>query len=148
MLKEINIFLLVILLSGCATADYAQFADSGTTAIAFHHGYVESNPVLSGLPIAGIVAVKFGLTQVIKSTPKDFCEPGLFIFTLAGSGAAIWNIALLAGCGPAAFPLIAGLWFWQWDNWRLDAKNDCVRSQEFIEQNFNFNERFTIDGSQ
>jgi hypothetical protein len=117
--------LLALLLSGCATADYAQLADVGTTAVGFSQGFVEANPVLSGLPIAGIAVAKIGITQGFKLAPKEFCEPGLFVLTLSGSGAALWNIAVIAGSGPAAIPVIAGLWAWQWDNWQADAVKDC-----------------------
>jgi len=31
------------------------------------------------------------------------------VFTLAGSGAALWNIGVMVGSGPAALPIVAGL---------------------------------------
>lgn len=126
--------LLALLLSGCATADVAQFADSGSTAAAFHYGFVEANPVLSGLPLGGIVAAKFAMTQAIKLTPQEVCEPGLFFFTLSGSAGALWNVALIAGAGPASLPVIAAIWAWQWDRWQEDAKTDCQTSHRFLTQ--------------
>lgn len=128
--------LLALLLSGCATADYAQLADVGSTAAAFHYGFIESNPVISGLPIAGIAAAKVVLNTGIKLTPKEVCEPGLFMSTLAGTGAALWNIALICGSAPAAIPIIAALWFVYWDEWQEAAVRDCEESHQFMAQTF------------
>jgi hypothetical protein len=120
------ILLSALLLSGCATADYAQIADVGTTIVGIESGLgVEGNPVWGGASWPVIAAVKIGVTQAIKLTPKEVCEPGLFGLTIMGSGAALWNIGVIAGCGPAAIPVIIGLWWWQWDNWQTEAINDC-----------------------
>ena len=45
--------------------------------------------------------------------------------TAAGYGAALWNIGIMAGSGPAAIPLILGLTIWQWENWEKDAVKVC-----------------------
>jgi len=120
------ILLSALLLSGCATADYAQLADIGTTAIGIESGLAtEGNIVWGGASWPVIAVVKIGVTQVVKQTPKEFCEPGLMSLTVAGSGAALWNIGVIAGSGPAAIPAILGLWWWQWDNWQTEAINDC-----------------------
>lgn len=40
-------------------------------------------------------------------------------------GAALCNIGVMAGSGPAALPVVVGLlWWWQWDNWTQDAVID------------------------
>jgi len=49
------------------------------------------------------------------------------VFTLAGSGSALWNIGVMVGSGPAALPIVAGLWWWQWENWNQAAIDDCQR---------------------
>jgi len=121
-----TIIAIILMLSGCATADYAQIADVGTTIVGIESGLgVEGNPVWGGSSWPVIAAVKIGVTQAIKLTPKEVCEPGLFGLTIMGSGAALWNIGVIAGCGPAAIPVIIGLWWWQWDNWQTEAINDC-----------------------
>ncbi len=125
------ILLSALLLSGCATADYAQMADVGTTAIALNSGFVEGNPVWGGAGWQVIAAVKIGATQAIKLTPQEVCEPGLFGLTVAGFGAALWNIGVMAGSGPAAIPVAAMLWAWQWDNWTQDSVNDCQKGGVF-----------------
>ncbi len=119
------ILLSALLLTGCATADYAQLADVGTTAIALNSGFVEGNPVWGGAGWQVIAAVKIGATQAIKLTPQEVCEPGLFGLTVAGFGAALWNIGVMAGSGPAAIPVAAMLWAWQLDNWTQSAITDC-----------------------
>ena len=121
-----TIIAIILMLSGCATADYAQIADVGTTIVGIESGLgVEGNPVWGGSSWPVIAAVKIGVTQAIKLTPKEVCEPGLFGLTIMGSGAALWNIGVIAGCGPAAIPVVIGLWWWQWDNWQTEAINDC-----------------------
>lgn len=125
---KLPIIALTIALSGCATADYAQMADVATTAIAIESGLgVEGNPVWGGASWPVIAVVKIGVTQAVKLTPKEFCEPGLMALTLGGSGAALWNIGVMAGSGPAAIPVVLGLWYWQWDNWTQDSISDCQR---------------------
>ena len=47
--------------------------------------------------------------------------------TLLGSGAALWNIGIIAGSGPAAIPVAAR----QWDNWTQDSVNDCQKGGVF-----------------
>ena len=122
---------LTLALTGCATADYAQMADVATTAIGIESGLgVEGNPVWGGASWPVIAVVKIGVTQAVKLTPKEFCEPGLLSLTLAGSGAALWNIGVIAGSGPAALPVVAGLWWWQWDNWNKAAVRDCQPVEE------------------
>ena len=46
---------------------------------------------------------------------------------LLGSCAALWNIGIIAWSGPAAIPVAAMLWAWQWDNWTQDSVNDCQK---------------------
>lgn len=113
-------------LAGCSHVDYAQLADSTTTAVGLSSGYVESNPVLSGLSWPYIAAVKIGATQAIKLTPPEICEPGLLGLTASGYGAALWNIGVMAGSGLAAIPIVMGLTVWQWENWTADARTTCA----------------------
>lgn len=122
------LLLSALLLSGCATADYAQLADIGTTAMGIEGGFaVEGNPVWGGASWPVIAAVKIGVTQAVKLTPKEVCESGLFGLTVIGSGAALWNIGVIAGSGPAAIPFAIGLWIWRWDDWQADAIVDCQK---------------------
>lgn len=116
---------LAILLGGCAHADYAQIADSSTTAVALSSGFSEANPVFAGASWPVIAAVKLGATQVVKQTPPDICRPGLLGLTVGGYSLALWNIGVIAGSGPAAVPVALGLALWQWDNWTADAQNQC-----------------------
>jgi hypothetical protein len=122
---KLSVVVFVALLAGCAHADYAQLADSATTAVALSNGYVEANPLFGGLSWPIIAVVKLGVTQVVKQTPIEICEPGLLGLTVGGYGAALWNIGVMAGSGPAALPVALGLVVWQWDNWAKDAKNTC-----------------------
>ena len=125
------IMLSILLLTGCATADYAQLADVGTTAIAINSGFVEGNPVWGGASWPVMLVVKLGMNEAIKHTPTETCEPLLMFSTMLGSGAALWNIGIIAWSGPAAIPVAAMLWAWQWDNWTQDSVNDCQKGGVF-----------------
>lgn len=118
---------LTAILTGCATADYGQLADSATTAVALsQEGFAEGNPLLGGMSWPWIAATKIAVTQVVKLTPPAICEPGLTGLALTGFGAAIWNIGVMAGSGPAAIPIIiigGGLLF---DTAVDDAKRTCA----------------------
>lgn len=116
---------LAILLGGCAHADYAQIADSSTTAIALSSGFAEANPIFGGASWPVITVVKLGATQVVKQMPPDICRPGLMGLTVGGYSAALWNIGVLAGSGLAAVPVALGLAIWQWDNWVANAQSQC-----------------------
>lgn len=100
-------------------------ADIGTTALAIRDGFVEGNPILSGLNVPQIAAVKIGITQAFKFAPNDFCYPGLWGLTAAGYGAALWNIGVMLGSGPAALPVIIGLFWWQYDDWYRSSVRSC-----------------------
>lgn len=119
-------------LSGCAIADYGQLADSATTAVALSQdGFAEGNPLLGGMSWPWIAATKIAATQAVKLTPPVICEPGLTGLALTGFGAAIWNIAVLAGSGPAAIPFIiigGGLLF---EPALADAKRTCANPWSF-----------------
>jgi hypothetical protein len=122
---------LVLLLVGCASVDRAQIADGGTTWVALSKGYVEGNPVLSGLSGPEILAVKLIATQAAKMTPMAFCWPFTFGATATGFGLALWNAGVMLGSGPAALPLVAGLWWWRWDAWRAETTEVCERGLDF-----------------
>lgn len=122
----------VCLLFGCATADFAQTADSATTAIALQSGFSEGNPVFHGAAWPVIAGVKFGVTQVAKTLPDSYCEATLFGLTIGGFGAAIWNIGVMAGSCAAAIPVIMVSTLVLWDTWGKHAKQDCAEAKEFI----------------
>ena len=114
-------------LSGCAHADYGQLADSATTAVALSRaGFAEGNPLLSGLDWPEIAAAKLAITQAVKLTPEPICEPGLMGLTVFGYNAAVWNVAVLAGSGPAALPFMLLLTGWGWEWWWADAQRTCA----------------------
>lgn len=119
--------LLAGFLSGCATADYGQLADSATTAVALsREGFAEGNPLLSGMSWPWIAATKIAVTQAVKLAPPVVCEPGLVGLSLGGFGAAVWNIAVMAGSGPAALPLIVVGGGLLWEPFAADAKATCA----------------------
>jgi len=116
------------LLSGCATADWAQLSDSATTAVALEHGFSEGNVLWGNANWPVITAVKLGVTQGVKLLPEPYCQGGLMGLTVTGFGAAIWNVGVLLGSGPAALP-VAGVTIWYfWHDWWQDAKQDCVET--------------------
>ena len=125
MIRFALVAILLSLILGCAHADRAQLADGAMTWVGLSSGFVEANPLLSGLSGPAILAVKVGVTQVVKQTPNEVCEPGLLGLTAAGYGAALWNIGVMAGSGPAAIPVALGLALWQWDSWAVDARDTC-----------------------
>lgn len=120
-------------LVGCATADYGQLADSATTAVALsREGFAEGNPLLGGMSWPWIAATKIVVTQAVKLTPPVICEPGLTGLALTGFGAAVWNIAVIAGSGPMAIPFIivgGGLLF---EPALADAKRTCADPWAFL----------------
>ena len=118
-------------LAGCAHADYGQLADSATTAVALSRaGFSEGNPLLTQMGWPGIAATKIAVTQVVKLTPAPVCEPGLFWLTVLGYNAALWNLAVLAGSGPAAVPLMVLMTGWGWEPWWVDAQRTCAHPWE------------------
>lgn len=130
--KKVCILSMVILLSGCATADRWQTADSITTAIAINmDGISEGNPLFGGANAGEIFVVKLAVTNLIKLTPIEMCRPGLFTATLSGSFGALWNIGVICGSGPAAIPVILALWIWQWNSWWDAAYVDCIEPTQF-----------------
>lgn len=130
--RSVVALFIVCLLSGCATADFAQTADSATTAIALQSGFSEGNPIFHGAAWPIIAGVKLGVTQVAKTLPDPYCEAALFGLTVGGFGAAIWNIGVLAGSCAAAIPVIAISTLVLWDTWSKHAKRDCVDAKNFI----------------
>ena len=118
-------------LSGCAHADWGQLSDSATTAVALNSGFAEGNPLLSGASWPVIAGVKVALTQAVKLTPPAICEPGLMGFAVFGYGAALWNLGVLAGSGPAALPFAVGLAIWQGPVWLDDSRIVCASPFEW-----------------
>jgi len=131
-MKFFIILFLITVLSGCATADYAQTSDSITTGIALSNGFAEANPIFANAGWPVIAIAKFGITQGVKQLPFQYCQPGLFGLTISGFGAALWNVGVLAGSGPASLPVIVGVFYWQWDNWKRDSIMDCIKKPSEI----------------
>jgi len=126
-MKAARVLPLVAVLTGCAHADIGQLADSTTTAVALsREGFAEGNPLLSGMSWPWIAATKIVITQAVKLTPPVVCEPGLTGLALGGFGAALWNIGVMAGSGPAALPLIVVGGGFFWDAFVADAKATCA----------------------
>lgn len=125
------VLVLIGSLAGCAHADYGQLADSATTAVALSRaGFAEGNPLFAGLNWPEIAAAKIAVTQAVKFTPTGICEPGLMALTVGGYNAALWNIALLAGSGPAAIPFMVILTGVGWGWWWQDAQQTCANPWE------------------
>ncbi len=116
----------LVFLIGCSHADWGQLSDSATTAVALNSGFSEGNPLLSNASWPVIASVKVVLTQAVKLTPPEICEPGLTGLAVFGYGAALWNIGVLAGSGPAALPFAVGLAFWQGPMWFSDSQVVCA----------------------
>lgn len=123
--SAVSAALAALVLMGCSHADWAQGTDSATTAAALGQGFVEGNPVWGNADWPVIAASKIALTQVVKQTPQEVCEPGLMGLTVAGYSGALWNIGVMAGSGVAALPVVVALALWQWEPWKEDAKLAC-----------------------
>jgi hypothetical protein len=121
----IAVLLASVITLGCATADRGQGADVLSTYVAFQQGFSEGNPLMSHLSIPQMTAVKLGVTQAIKFLPEAYCTSGLWVFTGLGYGATVWNVGVMLGSGPASIPLIVGLWWWQWDDWKDSSHRTC-----------------------
>lgn len=124
----------LLLLSGCATADFGQLADSATTAVALEAGFSEGNPLFHGPSWPVIAGVKLGVTQVAKVLPEPYCSGALFGLTATGFGAAIWNFGVMLGSGPASLPFMAGTLWHFWDEWQLAAQSDCAYVQVVLSE--------------
>lgn len=122
-----RILLLVLLLSGCATADRAQLADGITTVVGFESGFSEANPIWGDVGWPAIIAAKIAVTQAFKFAPTEYCYSGLVSLTAAGYGAASLNIStMLAGTFWYGVPVIIAVGIWQWENWKKDAEKTCL----------------------
>lgn len=117
---------LLAAIAGCAHVDRAQIADSATTAVAITHGFTEANPLFADFSWPWIAATKIAVTQVVKLTPEPICEPGLMALTFAGYNAALWNIGVMAGSGPASIPVMVLVTWFGWDLWWNDAQQVCA----------------------
>lgn len=121
-----------ILLMGCATADWAQIADSTTTAVAIEAGFSEGNPLFHGAGWPAIAAVKIGVTQGAKLLPGQYCEHSLFGLTVTGFGASFWNIGVMLGSGLAALPVFVAVTWGFWDRWLDNAQQDCAAADQMV----------------
>lgn len=118
-------------LLGCAAADRGQSADVLTTYMAFNQGFSEGNPIVSHLSIPQMAVIKLGITQGVKFLPLDYCHGGLVALTGLGYSAAIWNVGVMLGSGPAALPLAIGLVIWQWGDWKASSYRTCLDPWHF-----------------
>jgi hypothetical protein len=104
--------------------DWQQF-------IGLRNDYAESNPFLANLDGWQILGIKVVITQLVLETPKPFCESFTFWLGAQGYGAAMWNIGVIAGSGPAALPFVAALWIWKWNQWWNESALVCERGGFF-----------------
>lgn len=111
-----------------AEADWAQIADGATTTLGLKQpGISEANDVFRGLTGWEILGVKLVITQAVKFAPDEFCRPALISLTVAGYGAALWNIAILSGgAGWYGLPVAIGITVWRWRAWVDDAIQTCA----------------------
>jgi len=99
-------------LSGCANVGtMGQQADVATTAVGLSQGLAETNP--AALPLVPAKIVATGMARKMKD-PED-CRAATQGLSIAGFGAAGFNVAVLAGAaaGPAglvALGTMAALW--------------------------------------
>lgn len=121
-----GVVLLIALTTGCAHVDRAQVADSATTAIAISNGFTEANWLFADMSWPWIAATKIAVTQTVKLTPAPVCKPGLMVLTVFGYNAALWNIGVMAGSGPAAIPVMALITWFGWTPWWEDAQQVCA----------------------
>lgn len=126
-------------ISGCthiSQADYAQSADVVTTAVGLSNGLSEANFIWGDANWPVLAVVKLGVTQAVKLAPEPYCSSGLMGLTLAGYGAALWNIGVMLGSGPAAIPVAVGIFSWQWENLMTDAVFTCSLYNENSQLNY------------
>lgn len=83
------------------------------------------------LSVPQMLLLKLGVVQLMKFTPKEFCEPGLTALTISGYGPAIWNIGVMLGSGPASLPVIAGIVYWLYMPWYESSKRTCENPWSF-----------------
>ena len=130
LMKKLWFIFLCSYLSGCAylsQADYAQSADIATTAIALSQDDLnEVNPIWGDMNWPVMAVAKLGLVQIVKQTPEPYCTPGLMGLTVAGYGAALWNLGVMAGSGPAAIPVAVALLGWQWEYLVQESSMTCI----------------------
>ena len=127
------------LLTGCSTMERGQLADVGTTFIGFERGFFEANPVMSGLNIAEILAVKVAVTTTVKLfVPEPVCTPMVWVFGTGGYGFASWNIGIMVGSGPVGVGLFAIAAYLLKDNWWNSAKYTCSHRLEYVPVEIDF----------
>jgi hypothetical protein len=134
-LKVFSLSLLLLGSAGCATADWAQIADSTTTAVALEAGFSEGNPLFHGMSWPVIAVAKIGATQGAKLLPEPYCEYSLFWLTVTGYGVALWNIGVMLGSGPAALPFVAAITWGFWDDWQVASQTDCAVAKQVLSEN-------------
>lgn len=128
MKRRVALATAALVLHGCAHADYGQFADSTTTAVALSRdGFAEGNPLLSHVGWPGIMAIKIVATQAVKLAPDSFCTAALTGLAGFGYGAALWNLGMLAaGSGLVGLPLAVVAVGLFGDDWHADSVVTCA----------------------
>lgn len=127
-IRTLVIAMALCLASGCATVDKAQYADDFTTVAGIEvWGLQEGNPIFGDLSWPGIIAVKFAVTQGMKFTPPEVCQPGLLGLTAVGFGAFFLNAAtIITGAPWAGIPFILLMGIKDWEDWQADAIATCA----------------------
>lgn len=131
--KQLLAGLGILSIVSCSTMERGQLADVGTTYIAFERGFVEGNPILSGLSIAEIFAVKFVVTESIRwFVPEPVCTPTSWTASFIGYGAASWNVGVMAGSGPIGVGLYLIAAYLLKDNWIASARYSCTHKLDYV----------------
>ncbi len=129
----------LLLLSSCSTLERGQLADVGTTFIALERGFVEGNPLMSGLNIPWMLAAKMAYAQTIKwLIPEPYCTPSLWIGGTIGYGAAFWNIGVMAGSGPAGVGVFLIASYLIRDQTIASARYTCTHRDAYVPVEIDF----------
>lgn len=127
---------LILSNAGCASLRYShagQAADIATTAIALGQGAVESNPLIAGSGPIGMLAIggfKLAMPILASKLSFDDCKRTQTAIFGVGAGAAIGNLAVIAGAAASAWPIaipaaiVTGIIYAKKDG----ARRDCVEA--------------------
>lgn len=114
-------------------ARYSAFADGASTMLGLANGLVEMNPIMpvSPLGIAMVTAGKMGLANWADTLPEAQRAETLRTMSATFGGAAVNNLlTLVAGATPLGLigGLVAGAYFWNDTNSKLQAESDQKRA--------------------
>ena len=83
-------------------AKYGQAADAATTGAGLAAGLAEVNPLLGSTPILAAVALaKIAAVPALRRHSIGACYQNIAPLVTVGWAAAAWNLAAIAGMGPA-----------------------------------------------